>query len=435
MHARSNIIPPPEGLKVLPLISGVLADSECLILGGAGIFSGSYLIIATSVPLRRRPMFTGLIGGTYGISSVVGPLLGGAFTDKISWRWCFYINLPIGGLSMVVIVLFFNPAPQPGAVDYSTYSIQQKLKQFDILGTTFFLPGVVCLLLALQWGGSKYAWGNGRIIALFILFGLCMIAFSAIQFWKPDVATISPPMLKKRSVWAASAFAFFMGSAFFVVVYYLPIWFQAVKSVDAYESGIRNIPVLLAVVVGTIISGAGTSSLGYYTPFMLSASVLTSIGAGLLTTFRVDTGSPKWIGYQVVTGFGIGLGLQQPLIAIQNVLDMSEVPVATALVIFCQLFGASIFISVGNSVLTNRLVTYIARNIPGVDAESVVNSGATNLRNAVPSEYLDGVIKVYNDGIVKVFQIVLVMACLTIIGSGAMEWRSVKGKKAETIAA
>lgn len=153
-------------------------------------------------------------------------------------------------------------------------------------------------------------------------------------------------MLKKRSVWAAACFTFFMGSAFFVAIYYLPIWFQAVKGVSAYESGIRNIPILLSVVVGTILSDALVTNIGYYTPFMLASSVLTSIGAGLLTTLEVDTGSPKWIGYQVICGFGIGLGLQLPLIATQTVLDMSEIPSATALCIFMQLFGAAVFVSV-----------------------------------------------------------------------------------------
>ena len=222
-----------------------------------------------------------------------------------------------------------------------------------------------------------------------------------------------------------------MGSSFFVIIYYLPIWFQAVKGVSAYQSGIRNIPFLVTGVFGTIFSGALVSQTGYYTPFMLASSVLTAVGAGLLTTFDLETGHAKWIGYQVIVGFGIGLGLQQPQIVIQAVLDISEIPVATALMFFLQLFGAAVFVSVGNSVLTNRLISYISRHVPGVDAAEVALAGATSFRSLVPAEYVAGVVQEYNTALTQVFEIALVMACLTTLGSLAVEWRSVKGKKIE----
>lgn len=422
--------------EVGSLICGVAPTSAALIVGraiagvgSAGVFSGAYLLIATSIPLAKRPTFNGLIGGMYGVSSVVGPLLGGAFTDKVTWRWCFYINLPIGGVAVAVIVFFYTPIPQHGGITSLTW--KERIEQLDILGTVFFIPGVVCLLLVLQWGGSTYPWSNGRIIALFVVFGICILTFIGIQCWRSKYATVSPLLLRKRSVWAAASFAFFMGSAFFVAIYYLPIWLQAVKGVSAYESGIRNIPILLSIVVGTILSGALVTKLGYYTPFMVASSVLTSVGAGLLTTFELDTGSGKWIGYQVICGLGIGLGLQLPLVAVQTVLHMSEIASATALIIFMQLFGAAIFVSVGESVLTNKLVAYLGQFVPGVDAMAVATTGATNLQDVIPPEHLHGVLLAYNDALTRIFELVLVMACLTSIGSLAMEWKSVKGKQTE----
>ena len=183
------------------------------------------------------------------------------------------------------------------------------------------------------------------------------------------------------------------------------------------------------------MSGALVTNIGYYTPFMLAGTVLTSIGAGLLTTFEPNTNSSKWIGYQVLCGFGIGVGLQLPLIAVQTVLDMSEIPIATAMIIFMQLLGASIFISVSESVLTNKLISYISQHIPGVDPTAVARSGATELQNLIPPAYLPGAIQAYNDGVVQIFKIALVLACLTSIGSVAMQWRSVKEEKTKAATA
>lgn len=229
-------------------------------IGSAGIFSGALIIVAYTVPLAKRPMYTGFIGAMYGIASVAGPLLGGVFTDKATWRWCFYINLPIGAITVAFIVFFFHSPPRAAL---TSLGWKVRLMEFDPFGTAAFMPAIICLLLALKWGGTEYAWKDGRIIALFVIFGVLISIFIGIQFWKQDAATIPPSIMKNRSMAAASWYTFFFGSFFLALVYFLPLWFQAVKGASAFKSGIMNLPMILTLVIVSIIAGIGVTVLGY----------------------------------------------------------------------------------------------------------------------------------------------------------------------------
>ena len=159
-----------------------------------------------------------------------------------------------------------------------------------------------------------------------------------------------------------------------------------------------------------------------------------SIGAGLLTTLTVSSPIGMWLGYQIIFGLGIGAGFQQPLIAAQTVLPLEDIPIGTATVMFIQLLGGALFVSVAQNVFSNALVSNLLAGVPGLNPEIVTSTGATNLVNAVGAS-IDKVLVAYNAAITKTFQIPLVLACLSVFGAFLMEWRSVKGKKMETVAA
>ncbi|TGJ86860.1 hypothetical protein E0Z10_g1867 [Xylaria hypoxylon] len=424
--------------EVGSLICGVAQNSITLIigraiagLGSAGIFSGTLLILAHSVPLPKRPLYSGLLGGTFGISSVAGPLLGGVFTDKATWRWCFYINLPIGAITLVIIALFL-PDPvrkQANPEKQANETFMQRLNKFDPIGTVIFLPAIISLLLALQWGGTTYPWSNGRIIGLFVVFGVLIIAFLYVQYRQGENATVPPRIMATRAVYSSSLFIFALGASFFTYVYYIPIWFQAVQGVSAVDSGIRNLPMLLGVVVFSILAGGVVTSLGYYAPIMIIGSILASIGAGLLTTWTPETSKGAWIGYQIIYGAGNGLALQQALIAVQASLDMKDVPVGTAVVVFAQTLGGTLFISVSQNIFSNSLVKELATIVPTVDPAEVIAAGATNLQSAFPPELVSGVVLAYNNALTTAYIVGVATAVLSAVASVLIEWKSVKGKK------
>ncbi|KAF6822248.1 HC-toxin efflux carrier TOXA 15 [Colletotrichum musicola] len=393
-------------------------------VGGAGCTAGTIVIMVHSVPLHRRPKYQGAFGAVFGIASVVGPLLGGAFTSSgATWRWCFYINLPLGGIVLLVLALVLKP---PAREDFAGAGMGfvQKLRQLDFAGTAVFLPGTVCLLLALQWGGVEYSWNNGRIIALLVLAFVLLASFVAVQILLPKTATIPPRIMRQRSVVFAAWAAFCVGAQMMIFTYYLPIWFQAIQGVSAVDSGIRTLPLVLSMTLFAGLTGATVARVGYYTPVMLFGTCVMATGAGLLTTLKVDSGPGHWAGYQVLYGAGMGMSFQAPNLAAQTVLKTRDVSIGVSAMFFAQTLGGAVFVSVGQNVLNNELVKRVA-GIPGLGGIDLKGTGATTLTK-LPDDVRGPVLEAYNDALRVVFIVGLVLVCGVFVGAAGMEWKSVK---------
>jgi hypothetical protein len=306
---------------------------------------------------------------------------------------------------------------------------RQQIAQLDPIGTACFLPSIICLLLALQWGGTVYAWGSWRIILLLVVFAVLIVAFIAVQVLTQNTtATIPGRIITQRSVIAGCVYTFCVGSSFMVAVFYLPIWFQAIKGATAVKSGIMSIPLILSLVVAAMLCGGLVQRFGYYTPFMYGGAVLMSIGSGLIMTFTPGTGHEKWIGYQVMLGLGIGMGMQQSNLAVQTVLHHRDVPTGSALMFFWQSLGGTIFVSVGQNLFLAKFVSQLEMLPAGViNPKALMSAGATEIRSLVPPEHLQEVIAAYNYALVHgPFIAGVIMACLAVFGALGMEWRSVK---------
>lgn len=395
-------------------------------MGTAGLFSGSIVILAYTLPLRQRPLAFGLIGGMWGIASVAGPLLGGAFTDHVTWRWCFYVNLPIGGAAMVAIFCLLHIKGQKNR----NLGFWDKMKRLDLLGTAILIPAVICLLLALQWGGTEYAWSNSRIIGLFVGFGAMILLFVGVQIWKGDGGTLPPRLFKNRNVLCAMLFSGFFGSAFFPLIYYLSLYFQAIQGNDAVEAGIKILPLLISTVLTSVLSGALISVVGRYNPFALPSMLLFTVGAGMITTFSLDTPLRAWFGYQVLAGLGIGVGFQLGILVVQAVLPQEDIAVATACVQFFQSFGGAIFIAVAQTVFQNGLIEGIRRDVPGLDPQIFINSGASQVRQVLASmgmeQYTTAVLSAYLTGLRHSYYITVACAAAAFCAVSGLSWINIK---------
>jgi Fungal trichothecene efflux pump (TRI12) len=352
-------------------------------------------------------------------------VIGGAFTDSATWRWCFYINLPIGAVTFVTLLMFFHPGNQKGPAE----TFVSKILKLDIVGNFLIVTTVTMLLLALEWGGVSHAWNSPTIIGLLVGTSIEFLIFIAWQKYRGLAALIPLSIVSQRTVASSFAAGFFLSGATLVHAYYIPYWFQAIKGDSAIGSGVNLIPYLASNFFFVLLTGVVAMKTGYVNPPALLGPIPATIGSGLLTTLSRDISTAKWAGYQVLAAAGIGMSIQQGIVAVQAVLPEATVPIGTALVVFAQSLSGAIFISAGNNLLRSDLTNgLMAARLPGVDVAAVLAAGTTELRRLVPVEQLIPVLEIYNSALMKVMILAVPLAGLGLVSAVPMEWVSLRGK-------
>jgi EmrB/QacA subfamily drug resistance transporter len=376
-------------------------------LGGGGIMAMAMAIIGDIVSPRERGRYQGYTGAVFAFSSVAGPLLGGVFTDQLSWRWVFYINLPTGILALIVTSMVLKLPDR--RLDH----------RIDYLGSTLMVAGVSCLLLVTTWGGTEYAWTSPTIIGLAVAGTLLMLLFVG-QEYRAREPLLPLRLFRVRIFSVSSTISLIVGATMFGAVAFLPVYLQIVQGVSATSSGLRLIPLMLGVVGTSVTSGWLITKTGRYRVYPIAGMAITIVGLLLLSRLAAHTGMIEASAYMFVLGVGVGMVMQVMVLAVQNAVDYRDLGTATAGVNFFRSMGSAFGVAIFGSILTNRLEYNLPRELPqasGISAGQLLGSTPAQL-HALPAAVREGAVRAFSMSLHTMFLWVVPLAVVAF----ALTW-------------
>jgi EmrB/QacA subfamily drug resistance transporter len=362
-------------------------------IGGGGLMVGAQAVMADVLPPRERGRYSGYFGAVFGVTSIAGPLIGGFLVDNASWRWVFYVNLPLGAIALAVISIALKTP------------LQRVHHEIDYIGSALLAAAVTCIVLLTTWGGTTYAWGSPTIVTMVIASAVLLVGFIiAEQHAAEPVIPLS--LFKKRVFAVASGVGFIVGFALFGVITYLPQYQQVVRGASATASGLQLFPLMGGLLIASIGSGQIISRTGRYKVFPVAGTAILAVGMFLLSHLGVHTSVLKSGTFMAVTGLGLGLTMQVLVLAVQNSVSPRELGTATSAATFFRSIGGSIGVSVFSAIFNNKMKGNLAHQLPQLAANPRLASELRASPQALaklPAAIHDGYLRAFTESLHVVF--------------------------------